>query len=110
MKTGLKPGEDYRMVHVLVKRTAEELAGAYYEHAASNDRHGDEFYRAFPNQKKFIKAEWANFIYYAKQVMTQMLCNPMTNDAYKIDLHEALTLDATLPYSQQETQITNFRH
>jgi acetyl-CoA acetyltransferase len=46
----------------------------------------------------------------AKQVMVEMLTNPATPEGYKNEIHNALTLDATLPYSQQESQVVNFRH
>lgn len=97
---------DHRMVHVLIRKTAQELAGAYYEHAA----HDNQFYAYYPSQKFFMDYEWHRFVTIAKQTLVELLSNPMTPDAYKIDIHDALTLDATLPYSVNETQITNFRH
>lgn len=107
-QNGLKKRKrgDHRMVHVLIRKTANELAGAYYEHAA----HDNQFYAYYPSQKFFMDYEWHRFISVAKEMLVTMLGNPMTPDAYKIDIHDALTLDATLPYSQQETQITNFVH
>lgn len=100
---------DHRMVHHLVADTAKELAGAYYEDSASNGRHGNEFYASFPDQRAFIKDQWPMFVLVAKEVLTGMLDNPATPEAYKQDIYHALLLDATLPYSSQEAQITNFR-
>jgi hypothetical protein len=97
---------DHRMVHHLIAKVAKEMAGHYYEHAA----HDNAFFHHYPSEKFFIEYEWHRFITYAKQTLTTMLGNPMTPDAYKIDIHEALTLDATLPYSVNETQIVNIKH
>jgi len=102
--------KDGRMVHKTIKKVAQEMAGSYYEHAASHKKHGDEFYKAFPSQKAFMKSEWRKFVQTAKECMTQMLANPLTPEAYKQDIYHALLLDATLPYSQQETQIVNIPH
>ncbi len=102
-------GPDYRMVHELVATTAKEIAGVYYENAASNGRHGNTFYEAFPDQATFVKRQWPMFVMTAKEIMTSMLGNPGTPDAQKQDIYHALLLDATLPYSQQEAQMTNFR-
>lgn len=105
-----KKPQDNRMVHWLIKDVAQSLAGAYYELAASTGKHCNEFYKAFPNQKKFIRKEWPRFIHYARQTMVQQLMDGSLSDAQKLDISDALCLDATLPYSTQETQITDFRH
>lgn len=97
---------DHRLVHHLIAKVAKDMAGAYYEHAA----HDDAFFHHYPSQKFFMDYEWHRFIKYAKETLVTMLSNPMTPDAYKVDIYEALTLDATLPYSVNETQIVNFRH
>ncbi len=101
--------KDHRMVHHLIADTAKKLAGTYYEHAASNGKHGNEFYAAFPSQRTFIKDQWPNFVMVGKEMLTTMLANPATPEAQKQDIYHALLLDATLPYSSQEAQITNFR-
>lgn len=106
----LKKGQDNRLVHWLVKEQAEALAGAYYELAASTGKHCNAFYKAHPNQKAFIKKEWPMFVLYAKEVMTEMLKGNAITEPQKQEIYHALILDATIPYSQQETQITAFRH
>lgn len=103
-----KPTNDARMVHWLVKKTAEELAGEYYEYAASNKKHGDAFYKAFPNQRKFIKKEWRSFIAATKDIMTTIMSNPMTPEGQRQEIYHALVLDATLPYCNVETQVVNW--
>jgi hypothetical protein len=100
---------DHRMVHHLVATTAKEIAGVYYEQTASNGTHGNTFYEAFPDQKTFIKDQWPMFVMTAKDIMTTMLANPLTPEAQRQDIYHALLLDATLPYSPPEAQITNFR-
>ncbi len=97
---------DHRMVHWLVANTAKDLAGAYYEHAA----HDNQFYHYYPSQKFFMEYEWHRFVKVAKDTLMTMLSNPMTPEPQKQEIYHAILLDATLPYSQQETQITGFRH
>ncbi len=100
---------DNRMVHHLIAETAKKLAADYYEDSASHGRHGNEFYEAFPDQDRFVRDQWPNFVLVTKEVLTTMLNNPATPEAHKQDIYHALLLDATLPYSSQEAQITNFR-
>lgn len=100
---------DHRMVHHLIADTAKKLAGTYYEYAASNGKHGNAFYEAFPDQDAFIKDQWPNFVYATKQVMTEQLCDPAVSEAQKRDIYHALVLDGSLPYSSQEAQFSNFR-
>lgn len=99
--------KDARMVHALVKKTAEEMAGAFYELQASRD---NRFYRAWPNQRLFIQRNWRNFIVTARQVLGTMLGRASTTPEAKVQIYEALTRDGTLPYSIQEAQITNIPH
>lgn len=99
--------KDARMVHKLVKKTAEEMAGAFYELHAGRD---NRFYQAWPNQRLFIKKNWRNFIVTARQVLATILGRKSTTDHMKAEIYEALVADARLPYSIQEPQITNIPH
>ena len=101
---------DNRMVHKLIKKTSQELAGAFYEFQASHSRLGDEFYKAFPSVNRFVESEWPSFVKTTREVLARMLGDPTTSDIEKADIYEALCLDATLPYSHQNVQVTNFRH
>ena len=101
---------DNRIVHFLVKKTAQELAGCYYEWQATMHRRGDDFYKAYPSVDAFVENDWPNFVKTAKQTMAEQLADPMVPDHEKEQIYEALTLDATMPWSQQEVQITNFPH
>ena len=97
---------DARMVHKLIRKTAKEFAGCYYEFAA----HDNQFYGHFPNINKFIRLEWPKFVRAAKENLTKCLTSPNLSDAEKHEIYEALLADATLPYSQQETQVVNIPH
>lgn len=93
---------DARQVHKLVKQTAEEFAGAFYERAAMRD---DCFYKEWPNVRIFIRKNWRNFVMSARQVLATMLGRASTSPETKAQIYEALTMDARLPYSIQEQQI-----
>lgn len=102
--------QDHRMVHKLVKKTAQEMAGAFYEWQATQRRYGDDFYKTYPSVEAFMNRDWPNFVRAAKECLTDQLRDPSVSDKEKEDIYEALLNDAQLPYSQQEVQITNFRH
>lgn len=101
---------DHRMVHVLVKKTAQELAGAYYEWQAGHTKRANDFYANYPSLDKFVRRDWANFVRAAKACLADQLRDPSVSEMEKQDIYEALLNDAQLPYSQQEMQIMNFRH
>lgn len=102
----MKSRSDYRMVHKLVRQTAKEMAGCFYEYAA----HDDTFYKYYPSVKFFIDYEWQKFVNIGKQHLTSCLISGRLTEGEKLDIYDALIADATLPYSQQETQIVNFKH
>lgn len=98
---------DARMVHFLIRKTARELAGAFYEFQAVRS---ERFYKLHKNVDDFIKNEWPNFVLTAKQVLTECLTKGALTEIEKADIYDALIADSTLPYSQQETQVVNFPH
>jgi len=98
---------DARMVHFLIRKTAKELAGAFYEYQAVKS---EQFYRLHANVNDFVDDNWQNFVLISKQVLTQCLTSGNLTESEKLDIYEALLADATLPYSQQETQIVNVPH
>src|ERR1035437_5144054 len=102
--------QDHRMVHRLVKKTAQELAGAFYEWQAFRKAYGDDFYKNYPNVEAFMKRDWPNFVRVAKEALTTQLTDPTVSETEKQDIYDALINDSTLPSSQQEVQITGFRH
>ncbi len=97
--------KDGRMVHKLIRKTAKEMAGHFYEFAA----HDNEFYRYYPSLKFFCEYEWQRFVTVAKHTLTDMLTGTYP-DTYKAEIYEALLLDASLPYSTQESQVVNIPH
>ena len=101
---------DQRLVHKLIKSTAQEMAGCFYEWQATQRRYGDDFYEKYPSVESFIRQDWPNFVKTAKECLVKQLADPMVSEIEKQDIYEALLNDAKLPYSQQEVQITNFRH
>src|SRR5215472_741785 len=91
---------DARMVHFLVRKTAKELAGAFYEFQAVKS---EQFYKLHKNVNDFIDSEWPKFVLVSKQVLAQCLTSGALTDKEKGDIYDALLADATLPYSTQET-------
>jgi len=102
--------QDHRMVHTLIKKTAQEMAGAYYEWQATHTVRANEFYECYPSLNAFVKRDWPNFVRVAKEVLASMLADPTVSDVEKNEIYDALLNDTQLPYSQQEVQITGFRH
>lgn len=102
----MKRKNDARMVHKLVRKTAKELAGCYYEFAA----HDNQFYQYYPKMQFFIDREWAKFVLVAKQTLTDCLRSSVLTEKDKADIYDALIADANLPYSRQETQVVNIPH
>jgi hypothetical protein len=95
------------MVHVLIQKTAKEIAGAYYEIAAGRD---NQFYREWPNQNVFIRRNWKNFIMETRRILASMLGRAGYPEVLKNEIFEALMLDSELPFSTQENQIINVTH
>lgn len=101
---------DQRLVHRLVKKTAQEMAGTFYEWQATQRRYGDDFYKKYPSVESFVRQDWPNFVKTAKECMVKQLTDPAVSEIEKADIYGALLNDATLPYSQQEVQVMNFPH
>jgi hypothetical protein len=85
-----------KFCHHLIKKTAQEVAGAAYEKLAKDDT----FYKAFPDQKEFIQLNWSSFIPQTRRILAQMLANPTFNELAKEDIADALIKDAQLPGNQ----------
>lgn len=79
--------------HRLIKKTAVELAGAFYEIKASRD---NEFFKRFPNQRRFIEQDWRGFVPTAREVLTDMLTGNECTDHVKREIHHALIHDRAL--------------
>ena len=83
-------------VHELIAKTAKEMAGAAYEEAAWLD---DTFYKMYPNQERFIEAQWYSFVKAARGVLSEMLSSDQVEDTVKNQIYEALQLDLAVPRS-----------
>lgn len=77
--------------HKLLRKTAQEMAGALYEHLATDD----VFYRLNPSQKHFINTQWPRLLDKARATLAQMLSGNYP-DSLKAQIHEALILDNAL--------------
>lgn len=82
--------------HKLIKKTAQDFAGCFYEEEARLD---NNFFKRFPKQKEFIAMTWNLFIPAARETLAKMLALPYS-DVIKEEIHEALQLDRTLPENQ----------
>jgi len=71
------------------------MAGCHYEVAAGMDW----FYKAYPNQNRYIEAHWNEFVGQARSVLADMLTKSYPDDQKEVIL-DALLLDRTLPASQ----------
>ena len=57
------------LCHKEVRKIARGIAAAAYEDLARDD----VFYKAYPDQKKFVERHWKNFIGAARKSLVQML-------------------------------------
>lgn len=91
--------------HSLIKKTAQEIAGAAYEQLAQDDT----FFKIWPNQKDFINKNWSAFIKETRRVLATMLADPNFNEVAKADIADALIKDAQLPGNQGAQIQSGFR-
>lgn len=83
--------------HWLIKKTAQEMAGAWFE----EHMHDDNLYKIVKqegiDQKEFIKKCWGHFIALARICLVKSLNSATLPDMAKEDIMEALVLDKSLP-------------
>lgn len=82
----------------LIRKTAEEICGCYYQ---DEDKHGLEqkwsslrrrrktFRDHWPNQKEYVRRNWASFIPVAREVLGQALNMGSTPIEMKEQIYEA---------------------
>lgn len=80
-------------VHWRIAEAAKEFAGEFYEARASFD---NAFYKAWPNQRNFIRKNWKSFVGPARQVLTSMLNTPGRPEDQKEQIYEALLMDRVI--------------
>lgn len=88
--------------HRMIAETAKELCAAEYE---MNCGLSNDFYKAYPVQKKYVRRHWKNMIAAARKTLTACLKSPNLSENQKDQIMEALLLDRTLP--QGDLQPTN---
>lgn len=72
----------------LIRQTAKELAGAFYE-----EDHSDRFRKFWPTAKSFIGRCWPNFVTMARTLLTSMLTRNDVPQHQKDDIYDALIED-----------------
>lgn len=80
------------MVHKKIKATAMELTAVWYGEAA----HDNDFYKYYPNQKKFVNKNWKRFIDLTIELYIHML-NGNYPEAMKEEIAEVLILNRAMP-------------
>lgn len=80
--------------HWLIKKTAQEMAGEWFEKNMNKD---NELYKIVKrdniNEKKFIKKCWGHFVPLARACLIKSLQSPSLPDLAKDDIYEAIMLD-----------------
>lgn len=82
------------MCHKVVAETAKGLCGAEYE---LNCSMSNDFYKAYPSQKQYIRRHWKNMIPAARKTLVMMLKDNSISDILKDEIADALILDRALP-------------
>lgn len=71
-------------VPLLIRKTAEEIAGAYYHEDFEVDqlgfarRRSASFRRRWKSEKVYVRLNWASFVPIARTVLSDMLTRPET--------------------------------
>lgn len=91
-----------RCTHHLIASTAQEIAGAFYEEAASND----VFYKEWPDINEFIRRRWKTFIPGARDALLTMLAGNYPPEV-KEQIFDAIGKDAVLnpPYAHALAEV-----
>lgn len=82
-----------KFAHELLAATAKEFAACFYEEAAKDN----EFYKFYPQQKKFVKREWHRFVETARIQLSKMLGMAHISEFQKEQIFDALVKHASLP-------------
>lgn len=82
------------MTTTLVRRTAKELAGAFYDQMDvfqdGRVERSARFRQECTDQKAFIKKHWPDFVKTARKVLAHMLHQPGTPQSQKDAIYDAL--------------------
>jgi len=72
-------------VPVLIRKTAEEIAGCFYE-----ENRSERFRKEAGSQKQFIRRHWKDHISATIQCMAQLLSQPGFDEREKERIHDAI--------------------
>jgi hypothetical protein len=81
MNVNIRSGD----VPVLIRKTAEEIAGCFFEMSRS-----DRFRAAAGTQKQFIKRHWKDHLSFALESLAGLLGQPGFPEDQKMTIHEAI--------------------
>lgn len=84
------------MTVMLIRKTAKDLAGAFYE-----EDHSERFRKMWPDVRQFIGRNWPDFVVMARTVLVDMLRRKDVSQDHKDTIFEALQEDARR--SQRQT-------
>lgn len=76
------------MTVMLVRRTAKELAGIYYDGERS-----PAFRQNFPSQRDYVARRWVHFIKPAREQLVDLLTQPHITTYMKDKIRDALVED-----------------
>ena len=80
------PNELRSRVHPLVKKTAREFAGEFYEFNRS-----PVFRQTFRRQMDYVDVCWPNYVQQARDILLDMLQKPGVTDHIKNEIYDAVT-------------------
>ncbi len=78
--------------HWRIAKVAKEIAHIRYDAYASDNR----FYAAYPDEDKFVRKFWGVYIDIARDLLANLLTDPMIGDGEKEEIYNALLLDSTV--------------
>jgi hypothetical protein len=73
---------------MMVRRTAKDIAGAFYE-----ENRSERFRKFWPDQKEYIARNWPDFVEEARGALAGLLADKGTAEHIKEEIYEALQED-----------------
>ena len=78
--------------HILIARTAKEMAQAAYENLVQDNT----FYQRYKDRRSSVRSMWPTLVPQARSMLTDMLARPDVSKHMKVEIYEALCLDNQL--------------
>jgi hypothetical protein len=78
--------------HWRIAKVAKEIAHIRYDAYASDNA----FFAMYPNEARFVQKFWGVYIDIARDLLANLLTDPMIGDAEKEQIYDALLLDGTV--------------